>query len=167
MIGRADELQNEWFVEERIHIGARCVGAMGGCWTRRSPGRPSASQFGQRIYDFQGISFPLADSAADCAAARLLTYQVARLADDGADPKLVHGRAAIAKLFASEAALRCADRACRSSAAAATCASSPAERFLRELRVDRIWEGTCEIQRLIIARGLEKRGVDRMLDVEG
>jgi alkylation response protein AidB-like acyl-CoA dehydrogenase len=42
-----------------------------------------------------------------------------------------------------------------------------AERFLRELRVDRIWEGTSEIQRLIIARGLEKRGVERMLGVEG
>ena len=56
------------------------------------------------------MSFPLADSAADCAAARLLTYQVAQLADDGADPKLVHGRASMAKLFASEAAYRCADR---------------------------------------------------------
>ena len=108
-------------------------------------------QFGQRIYDYQGISFPLADSAADCAAARLLTYQVAQLVDDGADPKLVHGRAAMAKLFASEAAWRCADRCVQ----------------VRELRVDRIWEGTSEIQRLIIARGLEKRGVDRMLATEG
>ena len=121
-----------------------------------------------RIYDFQGISFPLADSAADCAAARLLTYEVAQLRQDsGADPKLVHGRAAMAKLFASEAAWRCADRCVQVLGGRGYMRTVAAERFLRELRVDRIWEGTSEIQRLIIARGLEKRGVERMLDVEG
>src|SRR6185312_10357071 len=94
-------------------------------------------QFGQRIYDFQGISFPLADSAADCAAARLLTYQVAQLVDDGADPKLVHGRAAMAKLFASEAAWRCADRCVQVLGGRGYMRTYAAERFLRELRVDR------------------------------
>ena len=67
-------------------------------------------QFGERIYDFQGVSFPLADSAADASAARLLTRECAWLADTGADPKVVHAKASLAKLFASEAAWRCADR---------------------------------------------------------
>jgi acyl-CoA dehydrogenase len=167
MIGRGGELQNEWFIEERIHIAARCVGAMRRLLDDAVVWATGREQFGQRIYDFQGISFPLADSAADCAAARLLTYQVAQLVDDGADPKLVHGRAAMAKLFASEAAWRCADRCVQVLGGRGYMRTFPAERFLRELRVDRIWEGTSEIQRLIIARGLEKRGVDRMLATEG
>jgi acyl-CoA dehydrogenase len=163
MIGRGDELQNEWFVEERIHIAARCVGAMRRLLGESVEWAMGREQFGQRIYDFQGISFPLADSAADCAAARLLTYQVAQMVDDGADPKLIHGRAAMAKLFASEAAYRCADRAVQTFGGRGYMRTTTAERFLRELRVDRIWEGTSEIQRLIIARGLEKRGVEKML----
>ena len=166
MIGRGGELQNEWFVEERIHIAARCVGAMRRLLDEAVAWATGREQFGQRIYDFQGISFPLADSAADCAAARLLTYQVAQLVDDGADPKLVHGRAAMAKLFASEAAWRCADRCVQVLGGRGYMRTYAAERFLRELRVDRIWEGTSEIQRLIVARGLEKRGVERMLGIE-
>jgi alkylation response protein AidB-like acyl-CoA dehydrogenase len=70
-VGQADDLTNEWFVEERIHIGARCSGAMErllGLAVEWATGRV---QFGERIYDFQGVSFPLADSAADAAAARL------------------------------------------------------------------------------------------------
>ena len=162
-IGRGDELQNEWFVEERIHIAARCVGAMRRLLAESVEWATEREQFGGRIYDFQGVSFPLADSAADCAAARLLTYQVAQMVDDGADPKLIHGRAAMAKLFASEAAFRCADRAVQTLGGRGYMRTFAAERFLRELRVDRIWEGTSEIQRLIVARGLEKRGVERML----
>jgi acyl-CoA dehydrogenase len=167
MIGRGGELQQMWFVEERIHIAARCVGAMRRLLDEAVAWAIGREQFGARIYDYQGISFPLADSAADCAAARLLTYQVAQLVDDGADPKLVHGRAAMAKLFASEAAWRCADRCVQVLGGRGYMRTYAAERFLRELRVDRIWEGTSEIQRLIVARGLEKRGVERMLDVEG
>jgi alkylation response protein AidB-like acyl-CoA dehydrogenase len=167
MIGRGGDLQQMWFVEERIHIAARCVGAMRRLLDEAVAWAIGREQFGGRIYDYQGISFPLADSAADCAAARLLTYQVAQLVDDGADPKLVHGRAAMAKLFASEAAWRCADRCVQVLGGRGYMRTYAAERFLRELRVDRIWEGTSEIQRLIVARGLEKRGVDRMLDVEG
>ena len=163
MIGRGNDLQNEWFIEERIHIAARCVGAMRRLLAEAVEWAAGREQFGGRIYDFQGVSFPLADSAADCAAARLLTHDVARAQDAGADPKLVHGRAAMAKLFASEAAWRCADRCVQVHGGRGYMRTSAAERFLRELRVDRIWEGTSEIQRLIIARGLERRGVERML----
>ena len=120
-------------------------------------------QGGARIFDYQGISFPLADSAADAAAGRLLTMEVARLADAGADPKIVHAKASMAKLFVTEAAYRCADRAVQIFGGRGYMRTNVAERFLRELRVDRIWEGTSEIQRLIVARALERRGVERTL----
>jgi alkylation response protein AidB-like acyl-CoA dehydrogenase len=162
-VGRADELTNEWFVEERIHIGARCTGAMERLLTLAVEWAGSRVQFGQRLLDFQGVSFPLADSAADAAAARLLTREAAWLADTGADPKVVHAKASLAKLFASEAAFRCADRVVQVFGGRGYMREYPAERFFRELRVDRIWEGTSEIQRLIIARALERRGVERVV----
>ena len=162
-VGRADELTNEWFVEERIHIGARCTGAMERLLTLAVEWAGGRTQFGQRLLDFQGVSFPLADSAADAAAARLLTREAAWLADSGADPKVVHAKASLAKLFASEAAFRCADRVVQVFGGRGYMREYPAERFFRELRVDRIWEGTSEIQRLIIARAMEKRGVDRVV----
>jgi acyl-CoA dehydrogenase len=162
-IGQADELTNEWFVEERIHIGARCTGAMERLLALAVEWATERVQFGERIYDFQGVAFPLADSAADAAAARLLTRQAAWLADSDADRKVVHAKASLAKLFASEAAFRCADRVVQVFGGRGYMREYPAERFFRELRVDRIWEGTSEIQRLIIARALEKRGVDRVV----
>ncbi len=158
-VGEADAMTNEWFVEERLHIGARCSGAMERLLTLAVEWATGRIQFDQRIYDFQGVSFPLADSAADASAARLLTRETAWLMDEGADPKIVHARASVAKLFASEAAWRCADRVVQVFGGRGYMREFPAERYLRELRVDRLWEGTSEIQRLIIARALEKRGV--------
>ncbi len=162
-VGRADVLTNEWFVEERIHIGARCAGAMERLLSLAVEWATGRVQFGERIFDFQGVSFPLADSAADASAARLLTREAAWLADSGADRKVVHAKASLAKLFASEAAWRCADRVVQVFGGRGYMREFAPERFLRELRVDRIWEGTSEIQRLIIARALEKRGVDRVV----
>jgi acyl-CoA dehydrogenase len=162
-VGEADELTNEWFVEERIHIGARCAGAMERLLALAVEWATERVQFGERIYDFQGVSFPLADSAADASAARLLTRECAWLVDSGADAKVVHAKASLAKLFASEAAFRCADRVVQVFGGRGYMREYPAERFFRELRVDRIWEGTSEIQRLIVARALEKRGVDRVV----
>jgi alkylation response protein AidB-like acyl-CoA dehydrogenase len=162
-VGEGDALTNEWFVEERIHIGARCTGAMERLLREAVEWATGRIQFGERIFDFQGVSFPLADSAADASAARLLTREAALLADAGADPKVVHAKASLAKLFASEAAFRCADRVVQVFGGRGYMRETAAERFFRELRVDRIWEGTSEIQRLIIARALEKRGVDRVV----
>jgi alkylation response protein AidB-like acyl-CoA dehydrogenase len=162
-VGAADDLTNEWFVEERIHIGARCTGAMGRLLREAVEWSTDRRQFGERIFDFQGVSFPLADSAADAAAARLLTRECAWLVDSGADRKVVHAKASIAKLFASEAAFRCADRVVQVFGGRGYMRETAAERFFRELRVDRIWEGTSEIQRLIVARSLERRGVDQVV----
>jgi acyl-CoA dehydrogenase len=162
-VGAGDDLQRAWFTEERIGIAARGVGAMWRLLDEAVGWAVTREQGGSRIYDYQGVSFPLADSAADAAAGRALTLEVARLADEGADPKIVHAKASMAKLFVSEAAYRCADRAVQVFGGRGYMRTNVAERFLRELRVDRIWEGTSEIQRLIVARALERRGVERTL----
>jgi alkylation response protein AidB-like acyl-CoA dehydrogenase len=162
-VGGGDELQRSWFTEERLGIAARCGGAIWRLLDETVAWATGREQGGARIFDHQGVSFPLADSAADAAAGRLLTFAVAELADAGADPKLVHHKASMAKLFTSEAAYRCADRCVQAFGGRGYLRSNVAERLLRELRVDRIWEGTSEIQRLIVARGLERRGVERIL----
>jgi acyl-CoA dehydrogenase len=162
-VGGGDDLQRSWFTEERLGIAARCGGAMWRLLDETVAWSVGREQGGARIFDHQGVSFPLADSAADAAAGRLLTLTVASLADAGADPKLVHHKASMAKLFTSEAAWRCADRCVQAFGGRGYRRSNVAERLLRELRVDRIWEGTSEIQRLIVARGLERRGVRSIL----
>jgi acyl-CoA dehydrogenase len=162
-LGGGDDLQRAWFTEERLGIAARGVGSMWRLIEDTTAWALEREQGGSRIMDYQGVSFPLADSAADAAAGRLLTLEVARMADAGADPKVVHAKASMAKLFVSEAACRCADRCLQIFGGRGYMRTNVAERFYRELRVDRIWEGTSEIQRLIIARSLERRGVERTL----
>ena len=162
-IGGGDEVQKAWFAEERLGIAARGIGSMWRLLDETVDWAVNREQGGSRIMDYQGVSFPLADSAADAAAGRLLTLEVARMIDAGADPKICHNKASMAKLFVSEAAWRCADRCVQIFGGRGYRRDNVAERFLRELRVDRIWEGTSEIQRLIIARGLEKRGVEALI----
>jgi alkylation response protein AidB-like acyl-CoA dehydrogenase len=162
-VGAGEELQRAWFVEERLGIAARGVGSMWRLLEEATAWAVGRVQGGARLIDHQGVSFPLADSAADAAAGRLLALDVARLRDAGADVKIVHAKASLAKLFVSEAACRCADRAVQVFGGRGYIRTNVAERFWRELRVDRIWEGTSEIQRLIIARALERRGVEAVL----
>ncbi len=163
-LGGGDKLQQDWFSEERLGIAARCSGAMTRLIEETTAWAIEREQGGSRIIDYQGVSFPLADSAADVTAGRLLGLYTARLADAGADPKLIHAKSSMAKLFMSEAANRCADRCLQIFGGRGYMRSNIAERFWRELRVDRIWEGTSEIQRLIIARSLERRGVERVIN---
>lgn len=162
-IGNGDEVQRSWFTEERLAIAARGVGAMWRLLDETVEWATGRVQGESRIYDYQGVSFPLADSAADATVGRLLAMQVASMVDEGADPKLIHAKASMAKLFVSEAAWRCADRCVQAFGGRGYMRNNVAERYLRELRVDRIWEGTSEIQRLIVARGLERRGVEAVI----
>jgi acyl-CoA dehydrogenase len=159
-VGNGEVLQRAWFTEERLGIATHGLGAMWRLLDETTSWALSRKQGGQRIMDFQGISFPLADSATDAALGRLLALQVCGMIDAGADVKLIHAKASMAKLFVSEAAGRCADRAVQAFGGRGYMRTNVAERFNRELRVDRIWEGTSEIQRLIIARALERRGVE-------
>ncbi len=106
-------------------------------------------QFGQRIADMQGPQWMLADREVDLAAARLLILEAAHLKDAG-EP--FSKEASMAKLFASEAAHRCTDTAIQLHGGAGYCRDYPVERHARDARITRIYEGTSEIQRVIIAR---------------
>ena len=148
----------EWILVERLFIAARCCGASLRLLDLASDWAKERQAFGSPIADYQGISFPLADSLTELHAARLVTYHAAHAFDELADRKVVHGKVSMAKLFASETAGRIADRAVQVLGGRGYSVDSPAARHFRELRVDRIWEGTSEIQRLIISGGLFKRG---------
>lgn len=114
------------------------------------------------LADKQQIQAMLADSVTDWWAARLMTFETAEAQDRGEDAKALHARCSVAKLFASEAAGRVADRAVQIFGGRGYMRENCAERFTRELRVDRIWEGASEVQRLVIARALAKRGLEGM-----
>ena len=150
---------HEWFRYERLMIAARSCGAAERLIDEASRFADQRVQFGRPIREFQAIQFMLADSLTELWAARLMTYGTAQEWDEGADVKLQHVHCSMVKLFASEMANRVADRAVQIFGGRGYMRENVAERFYRELRVDRIWEGTSEIQRVIIADQLFKRGV--------
>jgi acyl-CoA dehydrogenase len=147
-----------WFTAERLFIAARCCGTAERVIELARSWAQDRIAYGRAIADYQGVQFPLADSLTELAAARLLTYYAAAEFDRGGDPRIAHGKAAMAKLFASEMVARVTDRALQIFGGRGFMTEHPVNRYYREVRVDRIWEGTSEIQRLIIARGLFKRG---------
>jgi acyl-CoA dehydrogenase len=153
----------EWFLVERLFIAARCCGAAQRSLELAREYALEREAFGVKIAEHQGVSFQLADSLTELLAARLLTYHAAAAFDTEPDRRLVHGKVAMAKLYASEAAGRIVDRALQVLGGRGYMLESPVARFYREVRVDRIWEGTSEIQRLIVSRGLLKRGVEPYL----
>ena len=153
---------HSWFRHERLMIGARSCGAMARLIEEAMAFANERIVDGAPLSEKQAIQFMLADCATELYAARLMTYDAARSSDLGADVKSQHSRCSMVKLFVSEAANRVADRAVQIFGGRGYMRENVAERFFRELRVDRIWEGTSEIQRLIIARSLLKRGLDGM-----
>jgi alkylation response protein AidB-like acyl-CoA dehydrogenase len=150
---------HEWFRYERLMIAARCCGAMERLVEEATAFAKERHAYGKPIMDYQMVQAMLADSANDLWASRLMTYECARTIDAGIDVKVQHAQCSMVKLFASEAAGRVADRAVQIFGGRGFMRENVAERFYRELRVDRIWEGTSEIQRVIIADQLAKRGV--------
>jgi acyl-CoA dehydrogenase len=148
----------EWILVERLFIAARCCGAALRLVDLTAAWAQEREAFGSPIAEYQGVSFPLADSLTELHAARLLTYHAAHAFDKLEDRSVVHGKVSMAKLYASEMAGRVADRAVQALGGRGYMIESPAARFYRELRVDRIWEGTSEIQRSILSRGVFKRG---------
>lgn len=148
----------EWFRFERLMIAARCCGAAERLIEEMTAFAEQRIIGDKKLADHQAIEFMLADSLTELWGARLMTYQIADEVDNQADVKLLHAHASMAKLTASEMANRVADRAVQVFGGRGYMRENVAERFWRELRVDRIWEGASEVQRAIIAGQLRKRG---------
>jgi alkylation response protein AidB-like acyl-CoA dehydrogenase len=149
----------EWFRFERMMVAARCLGAAQRLVEEMTAFATERVVGGQPIAAFGAIQGMLADSLTELYAARALTYDTARGADENRDPKAQHIQCSMAKLYASEMANRVADRAVQVFGGRGYMRENVAERFFRELRVERIWEGTSEIQRLIIAGRMAKAGI--------
>jgi len=149
----------EWFRFERLMVAARCVGAAERLVTEMTAFAAERQVQGRPISSLGAVAAMLADSLTELYAARSLTYETARAVDAGADVKVQHAQCSMAKLYASEMAGRVADRAVQVFGGRGYMRENVAERFFRELRVERIWEGTSEVQRAIIADQMTKRGV--------
>jgi alkylation response protein AidB-like acyl-CoA dehydrogenase len=147
-----------WFRYERLMIAARCCGAAARLIDEATAFAKTRMVSGGPLMETQAVQFMLADSLTELWAARLMTYRTAEAIDAGEDVKVSHGQCSMSKLYASEMANRVADRAVQIFGGRGYMRENVAERFFRELRVDRIWEGASEIQRLIVAGSLAKRG---------
>ena len=166
-IGGGYDLTRDWFTEERLMIGARTIGAAERALSLALDWSKTREQGGDTLIDYQLIQAMLADSAVDVAANRALVHQVAWEFTQGGDRKTLHAKAAMVKLSASEAAGRVIDRAVQIFGGRGYMREYPVERLYRELRVDRIWEGTSEVQKLVIANELKKRGHEDLLSLPG
>jgi len=174
----------EWFRFERLMVAARCLGAAGRLTEEMTAFAATRRAGGGVIADHGLVAGMLADSLTELFAARAMAYETARGIDRGVDSpaaaggqanpaaaggqanpaaaggqanKVSHAQCSMAKLYCSEMAGRVADRAVQVFGGRGYMRENVAERFYRELRVERIWEGTSEIQRMIIARQMVKR----------
>ncbi|MGB3481930.1 MAG: acyl-CoA dehydrogenase family protein [Mycobacterium sp.] len=157
--GEGMTFTQDWFRFERLMVAARCVGAGQRLVDEMTAFAGERTVGGTRLGAHQLVAAMLADSATELFAARGMLYDVARSIDAGADRKALHGLASMAKLYCSEMAGRVADRAVQVFGGRGYMRENVAERMFRELRVERIWEGTSEIQRLIIARQMLNHGL--------
>jgi alkylation response protein AidB-like acyl-CoA dehydrogenase len=148
----------EWFRFERLMVAARCLGAADRLTAEMTAFAAVRRAGGHPVSEHGLVAGMLADSLTELFAARAMTYETARAIDQGADVKVSHAQCSMAKLYCSETAGRVADRAVQVFGGRGYMRENVAERFFRELRVERIWEGTSEIQRMIIARQMTKRG---------
>jgi alkylation response protein AidB-like acyl-CoA dehydrogenase len=160
--GDGMSFSHSWFRRERLMIAARLCGASARLIEEATDFARSRMVSGEPLIEKQLVQAMLADSVTEWWAARLMTFEAAEAHDRGEDVKSLHARCSMIKLYTSEAAQRIADRAIQIFGGRGYMRENCAERFNREIRVDRIWEGASEVQRLIIARALAKRGLDGM-----
>ena len=137
--------------EGRVGLAARAVGSCDKLIELAASYAKERVQFGRPIADNQAIQWMLADMATETEAARTLTMKAAEMIDEG---KKVIKEASMAKLYASEVYNRVADKALQIHGGIGYIAEYPVERFYRDARITKIYEGTNEIQRLIIARDI-------------
>ncbi len=157
------DYSRSWFRHERMTISARMLGAATRMIEEATEWASTRQILDEKLIDKQAIQFMLADCSTELWAARLMVYEAARAHDRGdVDLKSLHVRCSMAKLYATEMANRVADRCLQIWGGRGYRRDNAVERFFREVRVDRIWEGSSEIQRMIIASALTKRGLDGM-----
>ncbi|MFL5582054.1 MAG: acyl-CoA dehydrogenase [Gemmatimonadaceae bacterium] len=141
----------------RIGIASLSLGIAEGAFEEAMKYSTQRRQFGQPIFDFQGVQFPLADMATDIEAGRHLMFHAAWLAQHG---RPYSKQAAMAKLFCSELAMRATIKAIQVHGGYGYTKEYPVERMMRDAKICEIGEGTSEIQRLVIARHLLKELAD-------
>jgi alkylation response protein AidB-like acyl-CoA dehydrogenase len=139
----------------RISIGALAIGIARGAYEAARDYAKQRTAFGHPIADFQAIQFMLADMATEIDAARLLCYRAATLKDAG---ERVTQASAMAKLYASEVAVRCTEKGVQIFGGYGFIKDFPAEKYYRDVKLCTIGEGTSEIQRMVIARSLLSEG---------
>jgi acyl-CoA dehydrogenase len=157
-VGAGYRLTHAWFLEERLWTAARAVGAAERALALATDWASGRIQHGSPIISFQLVQAMLADSAVEIALNRALLHQVAWEHDAGLNPKTMHAKVAMVKLAATEAAGRVLDRAVQIFGGRGYMREQPVERLYRDVRLDRICEGTSEIQRVVIANEIAKRG---------
>lgn len=154
VLGKVDggfDVMNEWLYATRITVATMCVGRARRCFDFALEYAAQRKQFGQPIGKFQGVSFQLADMITEIDAADYLTLASAWRLDKGLS---ANREIASAKLYASEMLAKVTDAALQIHGGMGLMADLPIERFWRDARVERIWDGTSEIQRHIISRDL-------------
>ena len=149
--GRGFDLMGEWLGASRLTVAASSAGRARRVLEMTTQWAAQRVQFGQPIGRFQGVGFPLADMATDLEAAELLTLRAAWKLDQGT---MTEKDVAMAKVFATEALGRITDQAVQIYGGMGLMDELPIERFWRDARVERIWDGTSEIQRHIISRSM-------------
>jgi len=150
-IHKGFEVANDWLGATRLQVAATCLGRAERAFEHALQWSVDRQQFGQQISKFQGVSFKLADMALDLKAANLLTMEAAWKYDQGT---VTDADMAMAKLKASEMLAFVADEAIQIHGGMGVMDELPLERIWRDARIERIWEGTSEIQRHIISREL-------------
>ncbi|WP_108883047.1 acyl-CoA dehydrogenase family protein [Anderseniella sp. Alg231-50] len=150
-IHKGFEVANDWLGATRLQVAATCLGRAERAFEHALQWSVDRQQFGQQISKFQGVSFKLADMALDLKSANLLTLEAAWKYDEGT---VTDADMAMAKLKASEMLAFVADEAIQIHGGMGVMDELPLERIWRDARIERIWEGTSEIQRHIISREL-------------
>jgi acyl-CoA dehydrogenase len=145
------EVANQWLGATRLQVGATCLGRAERAFAHAVEYAAGREQFGQPIGKFQGVSFKLADMAVEMKAAELMILEAGWKYDQGA---ATDADMAMAKLKATEMLAFIADEAIQIHGGMGLMDELPLERIWRDARIERIWEGTSEIQRHIISRAL-------------
>ena len=149
--GHGFDLMGQWLGATRLTVASTSIGRARRVLDAVTEWAATRQQFGQPVGRFQGVGFQLADRATELEAAELLALRAAAKCDEGT---MTDADAAMAKLYASEMLGRMTDTAVQVFGGMGLMSAFPAERWWRDARVERIWDGTSEIQRHIIARSL-------------